>query len=234
MSLSLPRTVAVIEPQVDVAEITARHLQQCGVRATVFPDSDDLLTSDDPYGFEFYLHELALPGIDGMALLRLLRRRTSAGIIVLTAQGGSQPFTDAMLAGADMFLTKPVGAAQIEAAILAVHRRAAAGDAPVAPGPAIWRLSERRRCLVSPGGIEIALSATDLQLLQCFADARDGLVSRDALGERLGRSRDGDDNWLNATIYRLRRRIETATDGMAPLQSQPRVGYVFRARLVRA
>jgi DNA-binding response OmpR family regulator len=54
------------------------------------------------------------------------------------------------------------------------------------------------------------------------------------LRRRLGRSEtDEPDNLLHATIYRLRRRIERATPTLVPLQSQSRVGYVFKATLSR-
>jgi hypothetical protein len=55
-------------------------------------------------------------------------------------------------------------------------------------------------------------------------------VTRETLCERLGLPPDGDN--LNATIYRLRRRIERATPAVVPLQSKSRVGYVFRAPLM--
>ena len=52
------------------------------------------------------------------------------------------------------------------------------------------------------------------------------------LRQRLGRTPDTDSaDGLNATIYRLRRRIERATPALVPLQSRSRVGYVFRAPL---
>jgi len=56
------------------------------------------------------------------------------------------------------------------------------------------------------------------------------VVSRDTLRQKLGRTDDNDAaDGLNATIYRLRRRIERATPTIVPLQSKSRVGYVFRA-----
>ena len=58
-------------------------------------------------------------------------------------------------------------------------------------------------------------------------------MSRDALTRRIGLPSDTAPNLLNATIYRLRRRIERATEQLAPLQTKSGLGYVFRAPLVR-
>jgi DNA-binding response OmpR family regulator len=61
------------------------------------------------------------------------------------------------------------------------------------------------------------------------------VVSRDALLESLGRTlEDGSNDPLNATIFRLRRRIEKATPMPVPVQSKSRVGYWFRAPLIEA
>ena len=52
------------------------------------------------------------------------------------------------------------------------------------------------------------------------------------LRQKLGREPETETaDGLNATIYRLRRRIERATPALVPLQSRSRVGYVFRAPL---
>jgi DNA-binding response OmpR family regulator len=60
-------------------------------------------------------------------------------------------------------------------------------------------------------------------------------VARDTLKQRLKHGdQDDADNLLHATIYRLRRRIEKATPMMVPLQSQTRVGYIFKATLTSA
>ena len=58
-------------------------------------------------------------------------------------------------------------------------------------------------------------------------------MTREALCQQLGRPvTEEPDNALSATIYRLRRRIERATDSVVPLQSLSRVGYVFKGTLI--
>ena len=87
--------------------------------------------------------------------------------------------------------------------------------------------------LFTPKKVTVRLSDTDLVLMRCFLEADGQTVTQATLFERLGREQSSDsDNWLHATMYRLRHRLEQATAEAVPLQSKSRVGYVFRAKLV--
>ena len=93
-----------------------------------------------------------------------------------------------------------------------------------------WLLDAEHQRLTSPEGDLIELGDNDVTILSCFPSAEGGVVSRETLCERLGRPvLDTSDNGLHAMIYRLRRRIEKVTGAVVPLQSQSRVGYVFKA-----
>jgi two-component system OmpR family response regulator len=172
--------------------------------------------------------DLMLPGVDGVELIRILRRRTTAGVLVVSGRLAPDVFESVVNAGADMYLAKPVQFEQVTLAVKAVHRRAVTTREQAAS----WKLDRRASELVAPDGARIALSEADLAVMDCFAQANGGTVSRETLRQRLGRPDDApSDNALHATIYRLRRRIERATPVVVPLQSQSRVGYVFKAAL---
>lgn len=224
----LPKSLALIDDDKEYAEFLAQYLQEQGVRVDVFSDSNDLLVHADPYGYQFYLVDLMLPGIDGVDLIKLLRRRTSAGVVVVSGRLAPDVFKDVISAGADMYLTKPVQFEQVALAIEAVYRRV--GSNAQAQGE--WRLERRTGQLVAPDGARVDLSDIDQALMECFVEAQGEVVSRETLRQRIGKpdEADGTDG-LNATIYRLRRRIERATPLLVPLQSRSRVGYVFRAPL---
>ncbi|MGQ0598160.1 response regulator transcription factor [Aquabacterium sp.] len=224
----LPKSLALIDDDKEYAEFLAQYLQEQGVRVDVFSDSNDLLVHADPYGYQFYLVDLMLPGIDGVDLIKLLRRRTSAGLLVVSGRLAPDVFKDVISAGADMYLTKPVQFEQVVLAIKAVHRRV--GTVSHTQGE--WRLERRTGQLVAPDGARVDLSDIDQTLMECFIEAQGEVVSRETLRQRIGRPDDQEaSDGLNATIYRLRRRIERATPLLVPLQSRSRVGYVFRAPL---
>jgi two-component system OmpR family response regulator len=224
----LPKTLALIDDDREFAEFLSQFLMDQGISVDVFADSNDLLTQDDPYRYDFYLVDLHLPGIDGANLIKLLRRRSAAGIVVVSGQLGPQVFTSVMTAGADMYLAKPVKFEQVAIAIKAVQRRAVAASV----GNSLWRLDRRAQQLLAPDGVRVDLSEIDIAVVECFVTANGETVSREALLTRLGQGGESESaNSLKATIYRLRRRIEKATPAAVPLQSKSRIGYVFRAPL---
>ena len=221
--------LALVDDDSEYTEFLAQHLRARGIDVDVFPDSHDLMALDDPYAYDFYVVDLMLPGIDGVNLIKLLRRRTNAGVLVVSGRLAAEVFREVLTAGADMYMAKPVQFEQVQIAIEAVQRRAApAGSAP----EAAWALDRRAGQLVAPDGARVDLSDADRTLLECFVDARGDVVTREALRRALGKA-DNDElgDGLNATIYRLRRRIEKATPSVVPLQSRSRVGYLFRATL---
>lgn len=224
----LPTRLALIDDDKEYTEFLAQYLRTRGIQVDVFDDSNDLLAHAEPYGYDFYVVDLMLPGIDGLDLIKVLRRRSDAGLLVVSGRLSPDVFKDVVHAGADMYLTKPLQFEQVAIAIEAVQRRAA----KTGLANAAWKLDRRAGQLIAPDGARVDLSETDLAVLECFVAAAGEVVSREQLRMKLGRDseRDAADG-LNATIYRLRRRIERATPAIVPLQSRSRVGYVFKSEL---
>ncbi len=227
----LPRTLALVDDDKEYTEFLSQHLRDQGVRVDVFADSSDLLASEGAYAYDFYVVDLMLPGVDGVETIRILRRRTSAGVLVVSGKLAPDVFKQVVEAGADMYLAKPVQFEQVVIALHAVQRRVDA----VGQVATTWKLDRHSGQLVAPDGARVDLSDADLAVMECFIEAQGAAVARETLLTRLGRASAADaDDGLNATIYRLRRRIERATPMLVPLQSRSRVGYVFRAPLTLA
>lgn len=225
----LPKTLALIDDDKSYATLLAAYLRNKGVQVSVYDDSNDLLGDALSHQFDFYVVDLMLPGVDGVELIKILRKRSNAGVLVVSGRLGPEVFKTVMEVGADMYLAKPVQFEQIEVAIGAIQRRVMASQ----PGQVKWHLDTTARALVAPDGARVDLSEADVAVLECFVEAAGGVVTREVLRKRLGRTEgvDGADG-INPTIYRLRRRIERATPAVVPLQSKSRVGYVFQATLV--
>lgn len=224
----LPSTLAVVDDDREFAEYLAQFLGQRGVAVRVFPDSDEFITSPGAFEFDFYVIDLMLPGIDGVDLIRLVRRKGPAGIVVVSGRVAPDVFESVLRAGADMYMMKPVRFEQVALAIEAVQRRVEGSRAQAAA----WRLDRAAKKLVAPDGARIELSDTDIAVVECFVAADGATVTRATLCARLGRDPASEaDNLLHAAIYRLRRRIERATSSTVPLHSEPKVGYSFRGKL---
>ncbi len=224
----LPSTLALVDDDRLFADGLSRYLSEHGIEVTTFADGADLLASADPYSFDFYIADLMLPSVDGFALIHVLRRRTNAGVLVVSGRLASDTFKQAVKAGADMYLAKPAQFEQIAVAIEAVQRRAGPGDGQ----QKTWRLDRRGLQLVAPDGARIELSDQDLALLECFVEANGDVVPRETLTRKLGKTSEAESpGGLNGTVFRLRRRIERVTDASMPLQAKSGVGYAFRAPL---
>lgn len=224
----LPKSLALIDDDAEYTEFLSQYLRERQVAVRVFGDSTDLLADPEAYQYDFYVVDLSLPGIDGVDLIKVLRRRTQSGIVVVSGKLAPDVFKQVMTAGADMYLAKPVQFDQVELAISAVQRRLGAAGGPAGLP---WRLDQRAQRLIAPDGVQIELSGTDMGLMICFLEADGAVVPREEILRRLGKQADGETDGLNATVYRLRRRIEKATPMLVPLQSKSGVGYVFKAPL---
>jgi DNA-binding response OmpR family regulator len=223
----LPKTLALIDDDVESTETLSQHLRERGVDVHVYAAAQAAL-ADAEDDVEFYVVDLMLSDTDSVRFIDRLRQRSDAGILVMSHRPGADVFASMLRAGADMVLVKPVQAEQVVLVIEAVYRRVARPGRSDTP----WRLDRDQRRLIAPDGVPVALSEFDLTVLDCFIQAGGGTVTRETLLERLGRTPEGGiSDGLNATIYRLRRRIERATPMLVPLQSKSRVGYVFKAPL---
>lgn len=203
-----------------------------GTNIAWFDDSDDFLLSPQAFDFPCYVVCLEQQGVPGLDLIRLIRRRSSVGVLAIS-NPRDEGFVAALDAGADMVLRQGVPGDHLRAAIQAVARRSGTTVQSVSQAP--WRLLEADAVLQAPDGTRIALGESDLAVMRCFALAEGGRVARRALIESLwGDGKESMDNALHVTLYRLRKRIEQAGQALVPVHSVSKVGYEFRAPLVLA
>ena len=224
----LPKTIALVDDDTDYGEFLAQYLREQGVGVSLFADSNTLLADPGVYDHDFYVVDLMLPGISGVDLVKVLRLRTDAGILVVTGRLAPEVFEEVLTAGADMYLAKPVTFAQVALAVRTVQRRAG----PMNQAQSAWKLDRRGRQLIAPDGARIDLSQGDQKMMECFLESRGQVVTRDMLQLGLGQEAGEEaSDGVYAAVYRLRRRIERATPLNVPLQSKARVGYVFKGPL---
>lgn len=112
------RTVLLVEDDPTVAEVLVGLLAAQGIGATHVTQALAALGEIASGGFDAALLDLDLPGIDGIALARLLRSQGHPlPLIALTARADPAAEPDALAAGFDRFLRKPVSGARLAAEI---------------------------------------------------------------------------------------------------------------------
>jgi DNA-binding response OmpR family regulator len=159
-------------------------------------------------GVDFVLLDLALPDGDGLDILRALRERGSrVPVLCLTARGQETDVVMGLGAGADDYVTKPFGLAELFARVAALLRRAGPAAAEVVVlGGAEVDLGARR---VRRGGREEDLTPVETDLLRYLLARRGQAVER----ERILRDLWGVDDrhgtrTLDNHVARLRKKIE--------------------------
>ena len=130
--------------------------------------------------FDLILLDVMLPGIDGFAICRELRKRgREVPVLMLTARGTVEDRVKGLDGGADDYLVKPFSGQELLARIRALLRRAS----PDLQAPEIIRLGavevDFRRMRCERGGNGIDLTAREFRLLELLAAAKGKPVSRE-------------------------------------------------------
>jgi DNA-binding response OmpR family regulator len=160
---------------------------------------------------DLVLLDLAMPGPDGFSVAGTLRAEGTTPIIVVSGEIGEPAKVRALSIGADDYLTKPFGKAELLARIGAVMRRVEMTGGPPAGGEPIviggLRVDEARH-LASVRGAELPLTPTEFRLLAALARAG-GDVVRHARLLRAGWPAEADPDilWLKPHLARLRAKV---------------------------
>lgn len=130
---------------------------------------------------DLVLLDLGLPDRDGIEVCGELRRRGDVAIIVVTARGLERERVTGLRAGADDYIVKPFGVAELQARIEAVMRRAARASQPRPPvtlGSLTIDVDTHR---VDVDGREVALTRKEFDLLAALTRRPGAVVTRDQL-----------------------------------------------------
>jgi two-component system KDP operon response regulator KdpE len=182
--------------------MSSAHTAMSGLRQAV-EDRPDVVVLD-----------LGLPDLDGREVLRMLRAVSRVPVIVATARDDEQEIIRVLDAGADDYVIKPFGAAQLDARIRAVLRRAGqveAGDPTLVVGG--LRVEPRAREAVLDGE-PLDLSPKEFDLLHYLAQRPGEVVTkRELLTEVWRTTYGGADKTVDVHLSWLRRKLgETAQD----------------------
>jgi DNA-binding response OmpR family regulator len=158
--------------------------------------------------------DLGLPDIDGTDVLRMVRSVSAVPVIVATARDDDAEIVRVLDAGADDYIVKPYSAAQLDARIRAVLRRAATGDGESASPIVIADLVidvDRRTASLEDSPLE--LSRLEFDLLAHLARRSPEVVSRrELLAEVWRQPHGGADKTIDVHLSWLRRKLgESAT-----------------------
>jgi DNA-binding response OmpR family regulator len=177
-------------------------------------------------GHDLVLLDVRLPGLDGLELLRQVRRRSHVPVIILTARGDETDRVTGLDAGADDYLAKPFGIEELLARMRAVLRRT--GLASIAR-PERFAASgltlDTGTRTVAAGGETIHATSTEYEILEYLIRHAGRIVPRDELMAVVcQREPSSLDRSLDVHISRLRRKL---ADHARLIRTVRGVGYMF-------
>jgi two-component system KDP operon response regulator KdpE len=213
------------EPQIRRALRTA--LAGHGYRVEVAEDGEAALTMLAGRPPDVVVLDLMMPGVDGFEVLRQTRAWSRVPIVVLSARGQERDKVEALDLGADDYLTKPFGIAELLARVRAVLRRAGpvAGSRLTVGNVGI----DLARHVVTKAGVEVHLTPTEYDLLRVLAvDAGKVLTHRQLLERVWGGYAAANSQQLRVYVNYLRRKLEDDPARPRLLLTEPGVGYRLR------
>ena len=172
--------VLVVEDDPGIARSLVRGLDRAGYQARSVETGRAALTAVPTP--DVVLLDLGLPDVDGVEICRLLRRQSDLAIIVVTARGEEGDRVAALDEGADDYLVKPFGLAELLARMRAVLQRTRpSGPELLTHGPLSVDPRTRK---VSVAGREVALTPKEFDILHCLAVDPGRVVTRQEILER--------------------------------------------------
>lgn len=195
--------VLIVEDDSAISDQLVKGLRRFGCHATAVGNGTAALDAAD---IDLVLLDLGLPDMDGVELCRQLRQRTGAPIIVVTARAAEPDRVDALDAGADDYVVKPFGFAELLARMRAVLRRSDTDGAGMLTYGRLGVDVAAHRVHVD--GKPVSLTGKEFDILACLAVEPGRVVSREEIFDRVW-----DEHWygprkvLDVHLAALRRKL---------------------------
>ncbi len=229
-------SVLVIEDDPHIQRSVSYHLARHGYQVTASSDGEEGLKFALAHSYQVIVLDLMLPKVDGMTICRKVREHNPrVPILIVTARGSELDRVTGLELGADDYICKPFGPAELEARIRAVLRRL---DTQAQTGRELVHGPLRLDCHLRQlyiGDHVVRLTGKEFELLLLLFRNPGRLFPRAAILPRIwGQSYDGYHRNVDALINRLRSKMETYADVEQPwLECVYGLGYRLNLEAIR-
>jgi two-component system alkaline phosphatase synthesis response regulator PhoP len=202
-------TVLVVEDEPQIVALARDYLEHAGFKVLTASDGKHALTSVSTGKPDLVVLDLGLPELDGLDVIRAVRKDSSVPIIILTARDEESDKLVGLELGADDYVTKPFSPKELVARVRALLRRASGTP----PDTELIRVRDltldvpRMRLTVRDRRIE--LTPTEFQLLAALARQPGRIFTRSQLLDAVhGVAFESYERAIDAHIKNIRRKIE--------------------------
>ena len=221
-------TVLLVEDDAQMRKFVRIALESHDYRVIEAQSGDEAIRQASAYTPDAVLLDLGLPDMDGLAVAKRLREWTAVPILVISARGQEDVKVQALDGGADDYLTKPFGAAELMARLRVALRHAARSrEAPTAlvqVGPDVELDLVKRQVRVR--GEEVHLTPIEYKLLTALAKHAGLVVTHRQLLEQVwGPGHAHQMQYLRVYMTQLRHKLEEHPARPRYLVTEPGVGY---------
>ncbi|MEJ1170782.1 winged helix-turn-helix domain-containing protein [Variovorax sp. CCNWLW235] len=220
--------ILVIEGEPQLGDQLKKGLEENGYAVDIARDGAKGRYLSAEHHYALILLDAVLPGADGFAVLRAIRRTSTVPVLVLTARDKVEDRVNGLRLGANDYLVKPFTLPELLARMRALLQHGKPNE------PSTFRLADleldlaSRKCVRNHQRIE--LTAKEFTLLAVLLRNRGHIVSRSTLAEEVWDSTlDSDTNVLEVAIRRLRAKIDDPFD-LKLLHTVRGSGYVLEDR----
>lgn len=224
----MQQRILVVDDELALRTTVQAYLEREGFDIQAVIDGPSALAAVRSYRPALIILDVMLPGMNGLDILREIRRDSDVYVLMLTAKAGEIDKVLGLEMGADDYLTKPFSPRELVSRVKAILRRGretAAVESPLTFGRLRIDADARR---VWKDDIEVELTSTEYDLLHILARNAGTVLSRSQIIENVW-SYDyfGDERVIDVHIRRIRRKIEDDPDNPAMLVTVRGAGYRF-------
>ena len=211
------KRILIVEDEVAIREFEAINLKRVGYTVVEAGSGEEALEiyDNDTQNFDIALLDISMPGMDGFALCKELRKRSETlGIIMLTARTQEMDKISGLMIGADDYITKPFSPTELLARVDSLYRRVemytpkvvATVSDDITLGE--FTLNTRKRTLLK-NGVNIELTQVEFQMVEYFFSNPDSPLGRtEILTKVWGSNYFGEEKIVDVNVRRLRMKVE--------------------------
>jgi len=240
-----PLRVAILEHDDSLREqVLLPGLRRCGFEVETMRNTGELQRGLlNTEGFDLCVLDSVLSGGDGISLPQWLRTQyPQMGVVIFSSQTDPYDHLRSLMEGGDAYLPKPASVEIVAATLNSVARRmqhlsprVPAGSATPASARMQWQLQSDGWCLIAPDGAQATLTISERRLVRMLWEHEGGLVTRDDLMRAVANGQcdvgEIDPHGLDVLLYRLRRKVQSRTGQVLPLEVVRGAGYILHRQI---